>query len=106
MGPQLPRPLHHHVAVTYKDEAVVIGGFVPGDEGTPEVSDRVYVLRRRLLGPDCRSLTHARAAAAAAVVGDKIVVVGGQADGKLVPQTRGVRGRRGLDGRGRDTHAA
>ena len=28
-----------------------------------------------------------RAAAAAAVVGDKIVVVGGQADGKLVPQT-------------------
>ena len=33
------------------------------------------------------SLNHPRAAAAAAVVGDKIVVVGGQADGKLVPET-------------------
>ena len=32
-------------------------------------------------------LNHPRAAAAAAVVGDKIVVTGGQADGKLVPQT-------------------
>ena len=33
------------------------------------------------------SLNHPRGAAAAAVVGDKIVVVGGQADGKLVPET-------------------
>jgi non-specific serine/threonine protein kinase len=86
MGPQLPRPMHHHVAVTYRDKAVVMGGFVPGDDGTPEVSDRVYVLRggswERL-----PHLIHARAAAAAAVVGDKIVVVGGEADDKLVPET-------------------
>jgi len=30
-GPKLPLPLHHTMAVTYKGEAVVIGGFVPGD---------------------------------------------------------------------------
>ena len=38
-----------------------------------------------------------RAAAAAAVVGDKIVVVGGQADGKLVPQTEVFDGERWTD---------
>jgi serine/threonine protein kinase/N-acetylneuraminic acid mutarotase len=85
-GPRLPRPLHHLMAVTYKGEAVVIGGFVPGAELTSGQSDRVYALRGgkwKQLPP----LNHARAAAAAAVVGDKIVVVGGQADGQLVPET-------------------
>ena len=85
-GPGLPAALHHASAVTYEGEAVVIGGFIPGEELTSEQSDRVYALRggswERL-----PSLNHPRAAAAAAVVGDKIVVVGGQADGKLVPQT-------------------
>ena len=99
-GPGLPAALHHASAVTYKGEAVVIGGFVPGDELTSEQSDRVYALRggswERL-----PSLNHPRAAAAAAVVGDKIVVVGGQADGKLVPPDGGVR-RRELDGSRRD----
>jgi N-acetylneuraminic acid mutarotase len=85
-GPKLPRPLHHFTAVTYGGEAVVIGGFVPGDELTSEQSDRVYVLRGGVW-EDLPRLNHPRAAAAAAVVGDKIVVVGGQADGKLVPQT-------------------
>jgi serine/threonine protein kinase/N-acetylneuraminic acid mutarotase len=85
-GPKLPRPLHHFMAVTYGGEAVVIGGFVPGDEPTSEQSDRVYVLRGGVW-EDLPRLNHPRAAAAAAVVGDKIVVVGGQADGKLVAQT-------------------
>ena len=65
---------------------MVIGGFVPGDELTSEQSGRVYALRGdgwEELPP----LNHPRAAGAAAVVGDKIVVVGGQADGKLVPET-------------------
>jgi hypothetical protein len=84
-GPGLQTPLHHASAVTYKGEAVVIGGFV-GDEGTPEVSDRVYVLHEGSWDP-MPPLTHARAAAAAAVVDGKIVVVGGEADGKLVPET-------------------
>jgi serine/threonine protein kinase/N-acetylneuraminic acid mutarotase len=85
-GPGLPLPLHHMMAVTYKGEAVVIGGFVPGEELTSGQSDRVFALRDGAW-VQLPKLNHARAAAAAAVVGDKIVVVGGQADGKLVPQT-------------------
>jgi N-acetylneuraminic acid mutarotase len=84
--PELPRALHHHMAVTYNGEAVVMGGFVSGDEQNPEVSGSVYVLREGSW-KTLPSLKHPRAAAAAAVVGDKIVVVGGEADGKLVPQT-------------------
>jgi N-acetylneuraminic acid mutarotase len=95
-GPELPVPLHHASAVTYDGEAVVIGGFIPGAELTSKQSDRVYALRggswERL-----PSLNHPRAAAAAAVVGDKIVVVGGQADGKLVPQTEVFDGERWTD---------
>ena len=85
-GPQLPEPLHHFMAVTYKGEVVVIGGFVPGDELTSEQSDRVFALRDNEW-EELPSLNHPRAAAAAAVVGNKIVVVGGQADGKLVAET-------------------
>jgi non-specific serine/threonine protein kinase len=89
-------PLHHASAVTYDGEAVVIGGFIPGEELTSKQSNRVYALRggswKRL-----PSLSHPRAAAAAAVVGDKIVVVGGQADGKLVPQTEVFDGERWTD---------
>jgi serine/threonine protein kinase/N-acetylneuraminic acid mutarotase len=95
-GPGLPAALHHASAVTYEGEPVVIGGFIPGAELTSEQSDRVYVLRggswERL-----PSLNHPRAAAAAAVVGDKIVVVGGQADGKLVRQTEVFDGERWTD---------
>jgi serine/threonine protein kinase/N-acetylneuraminic acid mutarotase len=92
-GPRLPRPLHHAAAVTFKGEAVVIGGFLPGGGLTSAVSDRVYALRgdRWVQLPP---LLHKRAAAAAAVVGGKIVVVGGQADGKLVPQTEVFDGQR------------
>ena len=42
-------------------------------------------------------LNHPRAAAAAAVVGEKIVVVGGQADQKLVQQTEVFDGKRWTD---------
>jgi N-acetylneuraminic acid mutarotase len=95
-GPGLPAALHHASAVTYGGDPVVIGGFIPGAELTSEQSDRVYALRggswERL-----PSLNHPRAAAAAAVVGDKIVVVGGQADSKLVPQTEVFDGERWTD---------
>jgi N-acetylneuraminic acid mutarotase len=95
-GPRLPRPLHHVTAVTYEDEAVVIGGFVPGSELTSGQSDRVYALRGGAW-QELPRLNHPRAAAAAAVVGDKIVVVGGQANGKLVPQTEVFDGERWTD---------
>jgi non-specific serine/threonine protein kinase len=95
-GPGLPLPLHHMMAVTYKGEAVVIGGFVPGEELTSGQSDRVFALRGGAW-EELPKLNHARAAAAAAVVGDKIVVVGGQANGKLVPQTEVFDGERWTD---------
>jgi non-specific serine/threonine protein kinase len=86
-GPKLPRPLHHEMAVTYKDELVVIGGWIPeGSDPSAITSDRVYALRGSKW-VQLPALNKPRAAGAAAVVGDKIVVVGGQADGKLVPTT-------------------
>ena len=85
--PKLPLPLHHASAVTYGDELVVLGGWVPrGPNLTATTSDKVFALRGGKW-VELPSLNHARAAAAAAVVGDKIVVVGGQADGELVSQT-------------------
>ena len=86
-GPGLARALNHFAAVKYDGDAVVIGGYFPeGDDPTAHESDRVYALQDDDWDP-LPPLRHARAAAAAAVVGDKIVVVGGQANGKLVPQT-------------------
>jgi len=95
-GPGLPLALHHFMAVTYKGEAVVIGGFVPGDELTSGQSDGVYALRQGTW-QKLPSLNHRRAAAGAAVVGGKIVVVGGQADGKLVAPTEVFDGKRWRD---------
>ena len=86
-GPDLPQPLHHAMAVVYHGEMVVIGGWVPtGDALDGIVSNRVYALRGDKwvqLAP----LNHARAGGAAAVVGNKIVVAGGQADHQLVAPT-------------------
>jgi non-specific serine/threonine protein kinase len=96
-GPGLPLPLHHVMAVTYKGDPVVLGGWVPeGSELTAETSDRVFALRNGAW-EELPKLNHARAAAGAAVVGDKIVVVGGQADGKLVRPTEVFDGERWKD---------
>ena len=95
-GPELPRPLHHAAAVNWRGDAVLIGGFVPGAELTSGQSDRVYVMRGGSW-EELPPLNHPRAAAAAAVVGNKIVVVGGQADQKLVRQTEVFDGRRWTD---------
>ena len=93
-GPDLPVALHHEMAVPYKDELVVIGGWIPkGDNPSGEVSDRVFALRGGSW-VELPSLNRARAAGAAAVVGDRIVVVGGQADDRLVPTTEVFDGKR------------
>ena len=45
-GPPLPVPLHHAMAVSYKDELVVLGGWIPkGSNLTPATSKRVFALR-------------------------------------------------------------
>ncbi len=96
-GPGLPLALHHMMAVTYKGEPVVIGGWVPnGSELTAQTSDRVFALRNGAW-EELPKLNHARAAAGAAVVDNKIVVVGGQADGKLVAATEVFDGERWKD---------
>lgn len=86
-GPDLPVELHHTNAVTYKGEVVVLGGWTPQNGNlSAVVSDKVFALRNGAwvaLPP----MPQPRAAAAAAVVGDKIVVVGGQNGDKLAPDT-------------------
>ena len=83
-GPALPFPLHHAMMVTYQDQLWVIGGFLPqGSNMEAAASAQVLILDRAkdrwVEGPP---LHHARAAGAAAVVGDKIVVVGGRTGGR------------------------
>jgi N-acetylneuraminic acid mutarotase len=86
-GPDLPLALHHEMAVSYKDELLVMGGWSPvGANLTGLTSDRVFALRRGSW-VELPHLNRPRAAGAAVVVGDKIVVIGGQADGKLVATT-------------------
>lgn len=86
-GPDLPLPVHHAMAVTFRNEMIVLGGWLPvGADTTAETSNRVFALRRGSW-VELPRLNRRRAAGAAAVVGDKIVVVGGQSDGRLVEVT-------------------
>src|SRR5690349_21493414 len=95
--PDLPLPLHHASAVVYRGQMVVIGGWSPYGSATDAfVSNRVYALRGAKW-IELPPLHHARAAGAATVVGDKIVVTGGQANHRLVPQTEVFDGTRWKD---------
>jgi non-specific serine/threonine protein kinase len=82
-GPNLPVPLHHAMMVTYRNTVWVIGGFEPqGSDVSGTVSARVmYLDQDRDFWVQGPPLHHARAAGAAVVVGDKIVVVGGRTAG-------------------------
>jgi N-acetylneuraminic acid mutarotase len=82
-GPPLPIPLHHAAAASYRGEVVVLGGT---SGNLADASNKVFALRGNGW-VELPSLTHARAAPAAAVVGDRLVAVGGQNAKKLVPQT-------------------
>jgi serine/threonine-protein kinase PknK len=96
-GPDLPLQLHHLAAVTYRDELVVIGGWAPANGNLSGlVSGKVFALRNGAW-VELAPLTHPRVAHAAAVVGDKIVVVGGQADNQLVAPTEVFDGTKWTD---------
>ncbi|MDN5859783.1 MAG: DUF1668 domain-containing protein, partial [Pseudonocardia sp.] len=86
-GPDLPIPLHHVMAVNFKEELWVLGGWTPAD-GNPSgrTSDRVFALRGGAW-VEMPKLLRPRVAAAAAVAGGKIVVFGGQTNGQLTAQT-------------------
>ena len=93
-APDLPVKLHHEMVVSYKGEMVVIGGWIPqGSDQSALVSDRVFVLRDGEWEP-LPELRNPRAAGAAAVVGDRIVVTGGQDDGRLLRTTEVFDGER------------
>ena len=79
-GPDLPVALHHAMMVSYQNTVWVIGGLeLQGSEVSGIASARVLRLNEAEgLWVDAPALHHARGAAAAAVVGDKIVVVGGR----------------------------
>jgi hypothetical protein len=86
-APDLPVRLHHETVVTYEDELVAIGGWIPkGSDPSAVTSDRVFALRDGKW-VSLPSLNEPRAAGAAAVVGDRIVVFGGQAGGRLLDTT-------------------
>jgi serine/threonine protein kinase/N-acetylneuraminic acid mutarotase len=86
-GEELPVPVQHAMAVTWQDTPVVLGGW--RTEGTnPKIAtDRVWrIVNSRWT--ELPPLVQPRAAAAAAVVGDRIVVTGGvDAGGKLLNST-------------------
>ena len=101
-GPALPEPVHHAMLVTYHNQLMLIGGFLPRDNDILAVtSPRVLMLDnntgRWVEGPP---LHHPRAAGGAAVVGDKVVVVGGRTGDpeQLVTQTEIFDGTRWRDG--------
>jgi non-specific serine/threonine protein kinase len=78
LGPPLPEAVHHAMLVSYRNQLVLIGGFLArGDDLLAVTSPRVLFFDGSgwVEGPPLR---HPRGAAAAAVVGDKIVVVGGR----------------------------
>ena len=82
-GPNLPVPLHHAMMVSYQNTVWVIGGFEPqGSEIIGVASARVLHLNQaQTAWVDGPALHHARGAGAAAVVGNKIVGVGGRTAG-------------------------
>ncbi|HEY3033647.1 MAG TPA: protein kinase, partial [Streptosporangiaceae bacterium] len=87
-GPNLPFEVHHAMMVNYRGQLWVIGGFLPrGQNMEAAASARVLILKggRWVNGP---ALHHGRAAGAAAVVGDKIVVVGGRTGGRSVQEVK------------------
>jgi non-specific serine/threonine protein kinase len=83
-GPPLPAGLHGAMAATYHGEVVVLGGWTgPGGQGP---SNQVFALRNGGWVP-LPPMPAPRAAGGAVVVGDRLIVVGGQADGHDVAET-------------------
>ncbi len=83
----LPVPVQHAMAVTWQGTPVVLGGWRAEGTDTTVATDRVWrVVNSRWV--ELPPLLQPRAAAAAAVVGDRIIVTGGVgANGRLLATT-------------------
>ena len=91
-GPDLPEPLHHAAAVVYRGELVVVGGFAGGGADLYDrPSDRVLALRDGTW-VDLPRLRRPRGAAAVAVVGDTLLLVGGRDQSLLIRPTEAFDG--------------
>ena len=98
-GPALPVALHNATMVSYQNTVWVIGGLEPqGSDVSGIASARVLRLNEaKVCWVEAPALHHARGAGAAAVVGNKIVVVGGRTGAtggtraQAVPTDRGLR---------------
>jgi N-acetylneuraminic acid mutarotase len=86
-GEDLPVPVQHATSVTWLGNPVVLGGWRTEGTNTKVVTDRVWrVVNSRWV--ELPPLLQPRAAAAAVVVGDRIVVSGGvDANGALLNTT-------------------
>ena len=86
-GEDLPVPVQHAMSVTWQDTPVVLGGWRTDGSNSTVATDKVWrVVNSRWT--ELPPLLQPRAAAAAAVVGDRIIVAGGVgADGNLVNTT-------------------
>jgi hypothetical protein len=90
LGPPLPFLVHHAMLVNYRGKLWLIGGFLPrGSNMEAAASNKVLILnpakQRWEPGPP---LHHARAAGAAVVVGNQIVVVGGRSGGRFPEEVK------------------
>ena len=86
-GEDLPVPVQRAMAVTYQENPVVIGGWRTQGADAKVATDQVWrVVNSRWT--EMPPLLQPRAAAAAAVVGDRIIVTGGvNSDGTLLNTT-------------------
>ncbi len=86
-GDDLPVPVQHAMSVTWQGNPIVLGGWRAEGTNQKVATDRVWrVVNSRWV--ELPPLLQPRAAAAAAVVGDRIVVTGGvDANGKLLNTT-------------------
>ena len=96
-GPGLPVALHHASAATYRGELVVVGGFLAAGTLYGRPSARVLALRGGEW-VDLPPLRRPRGAAAAAVVGDALVVAGGRNGAALLGPTEIFDGTAWRDG--------
>ena len=90
LGPPLPFLVHHAMLVNYRGKLWLIGGFLPrGSNMEAAASNKVLILnpakQRWEPGPP---LLHARAAGAAVVVDNEIVVVGGRSGGRFPEEVK------------------
>jgi hypothetical protein len=85
-GPSLPIAVHHAAAAVYHGEIVVLGGFVDASSLYAQATDRAFALRGGAW-VELPRLRRPRGAAAAAVVGDSLVLAGGRDAAILIGPT-------------------